>query len=354
MSATEPTPAALILDHLDVRFGDSLGLRDLSLEVAPRERLVVVGASGSGKTSLMRTIAGLTSAGAGRVLVRALDVTNLPPERRGVVYLHQTPVLFPHLSIFENVAFPLRVRRVPAAELRARVGAALDAVRLGALVQRHPHTLSGGQAHRVALARAMVARPHVLLLDEPLSGLDPELRMEVRGAILDAHRDQDAALVLVSHDLEEAGLLGHRVALLLDGRIAQVGTTQDIFARPSSAAIARFIGIANVLHGNVDNGVLQSSLGPLPAPPNAPQRGPVVIAFRTDALRLDEASAVRARVVRVHHGVDRTTVRVTLDHAEVDVRVDALCIPEVGDAVGVACDPRRLLVYADPGNDGHA
>ncbi|HVA57793.1 MAG TPA: ABC transporter ATP-binding protein [Gemmatimonadaceae bacterium] len=345
---------ALQLRDLDVSFGGAVGLRGLSLDVASAERIVVVGASGSGKTSLLRTIAGLASAAGGSVHVGGRAVTNEPPERRGVVYLHQTPVLFPHLNVCENVAFPLRVRGIPRREVRSRSMAALEAVRMDDLAARRPQTLSGGQAHRVALARAMVAEPQVLLLDEPLSALDPELRAEVRNAILEAHARHGPAMITVSHDLEEAGLLGDRLALLVDGRIAQVGAPREIFARPATLAIARFLGVANLVRARVANGVLHSVFGRLPCPEPVCLDGPVVVAFRTDAVRLDAASPVRARVVGVHYGVDRTTLAVAVGDAVVDVRADTLCVPAVGAEIGLAYDARRLYVYADTARESES
>lgn len=230
------------------------GLRDISFSVGGRERFALVGASGVGKTSLLQVISGFRRPSKGRVLVEGRDVTKRPPEDRDVVFLTQRPVLFPHLSVFENVAFPLRVRKVPRDRIFHRVEEALRSVRLEGLSHRRPGSLSGGQAHRVALARAVVARPRVLLLDEPLTSLDPALRGEVRQAVLSVHREYGPALVLVTHDLEEAGRMADRVGLLLDGRLEQVGPPAQVFRNPGSVEVARFLGLPNEMSGTISPG----------------------------------------------------------------------------------------------------
>ena len=257
---------ALRVTGLRVTFGgetsrDAPGLTGVTLEVAAGERLVLVGASGAGKTTLLRAVAGLVPIDEGSIEIGGKDVTRLPPEGRGAVYLHQTPVLFPHLTVEENVAFPLRIRGVPRGEARKRVHEVLDAVRLAELGHRPSGALSGGQRHRVALARAVVARPSLLLLDEPLSSLDPGLRHEIRDVIVhlqaqsqahgpaqsQAHgpAQGQAGLLLVTHDLEEAGLLGHRVGIVMGGGLAQLAPPEAIFRAPATLEVARFLGYRN-------------------------------------------------------------------------------------------------------------
>jgi len=270
---TGPVAPALRVTGLRVTFGggtdrDAPGLTGVTLEVAAGERLVLVGASGAGKTTLLRAVAGLVPIDEGSIEIGGKDVTRLPPERRGAVYLHQSPVLFPHLTVEENVAFPLRIRGVPQGEARKRVHEVLDAVRLADLGHRPSGALSGGQRHRVALARAVVARPSLLLLDEPLSSLDPGLRHEIRDVIvhlqaqvqvqIEAQGEDPEArghnraqvqpgLVLVTHDLEEAGLLGHRVGIVMEGGLAQLAPPEEIFRAPATLEVARFLGYRNEL-----------------------------------------------------------------------------------------------------------
>ncbi len=253
-----PSPPSLRLRGLAAAYGGdprpgAPGVGPIDLEVAPGERLVLVGASGEGKTTLLRAVAGLLPSRAGRVEVGGTDVTSRPPERRGTVYLHQAPVLFPHLSVEANVGFPLRVRGIPRPEARARVDEALASVQLQALASRNPAALSGGQRHRVALARAVVAEPALLLLDEPFSSLDPGLRHEVRDALVRLQDRYRPGVILVTHDLEEAGLLGHRMGIVMEGRIAQLGAPSDLFGRPVSHAVARFLGYRNELSLEADN-----------------------------------------------------------------------------------------------------
>jgi ABC-type Fe3+/spermidine/putrescine transport system ATPase subunit len=331
---------------LTAPFGDGPGLEAVSLAVAPGERLAVVGPSGGGKTTLLRAVAGLAPVLAGRVEVDGRDVTTLPPERRGTVYLHQTPLLFPHLAVGENVAFPLRVRGAREAEVRARVETLLREVGLEGFAGRMPRTLSGGQRHRVALARAMAARPAALLLDEPLSSLDPPLREGVRGAIVRLQAEHRPALVMVTHDLDEAGVMGHRVAVLLDRRLAQVAPPAELFDRPASLAVARFLGIPNEVAGRVRaDSVFESPLGLFPLPLHV-EPGPAVAVFRPGDARLVPHRGLSARVTGVRHRAHGTTVTVEAGpglHLEVEVPREAA--PAEGEETGVEVNPARMLVY---------
>jgi ABC-type sugar transport system ATPase subunit len=358
--ADPAAPAALRLDAVEVGFGDGPGLLPVSLAVAPGERLVILGASGAGKTTLLRAVAGLAPVRAGRVWIAPpggapRDVTALPPERRDAVYLHQTPAPFAHLSVFDNVAFALRLRRVPAPALRRRVDEALALVRLDAYAARMPHQLSGGQRHRVALARAIVARPAVLLLDEPLSSLDPSLRDEVREAVVRAQEEYGPALVLVTHDLDEAGLVAHRAAVLADRRLLQVAPPAELFARPASLAVARFLGVGAEVPGMVAGGAFRCALGTWPAA-GIPD-GPAIAVVRPDALRLlppREAPAAHeacaAGVVEaVRHRARQTTAVVRAGDGDRPARVEAAAapadVPDVGARVRVAADGRAIPLF---------
>ena len=350
-------PSALVLEELHIPFGSARGIADLSLEVAAGERLVVVGPSGVGKTTLLRAIAGLARIDAGRVRIADRDVTALPPERRDAVYLHQTPVLFAHLSVGENVAFPLRVRGQRGEAVRQRVREALAAVQLDGFEKRTAQALSGGQRHRVALARAIAARPAALLLDEPLAALDPALRDDVRTAIAAAQAGHDPAMLLVTHDLDDAGLLADRIAVLLEGRIAQSATPATLFARPETLAVARFLGIFQELPGRTRaDGSAECALGVVPAPPGLPAGHAVTVVFRPEFLRtwpgaapsaLPGRSAVPAHVVGMRHRARGTTVALRLDGGlQVEAAVgphDQLLPP--GDALDVALDPCAAIVF---------
>ncbi|CAN5842418.1 ABC transporter ATP-binding protein [soil metagenome] len=351
--ALAPNDERLVVEGLTVPFGAGPGLTDMDLAVAAGTRLAVVGPSGVGKTTLLRAIAGLAPITAGRVVVAGRDVTALRPEQRDVVYLHQTPVLFEHLSVGENVAFPLRIRRTPDDVVRTRVSEALEAVRLGGLERRAPHALSGGQRHRVALARAIAASPAVLLLDEPLSALDPELRDEVRAAIIAAQEESGAAMALVTHDLDDAGMLADDVAVLLDGRIAQRTTPQDLFEHPASAAVARLLGVYQMLAGSVRaDGAVECALG-IVAVETPLRAGAAIVAFRAEALRVvhGEGSAcmAQAHVVAVRQRPHGATLVLQLESApqapplEVPLAPFATAMPN--GRVGVVLDPRGARVF---------
>jgi putative spermidine/putrescine transport system ATP-binding protein len=325
VSTAPATPApALSLRDVSVPFGASDGLAGLTLDVAAGERLVLLGASGEGKTTLLRAIAGFVPVASGRVVVRGADVTDAPPESRDVVYLHQVPVLFPHLTVRDNVAFPLTVRGVPRRARHDRVQPWLDRLGLAALGDRLPHALSGGQRHRVALARALAARPAVLLLDEPLSALDPARRADVRGAIEDAHAATDAALVLVTHDLDDAAVLGDRVAVLHRQRVAQLSTPAELFARPASLEVLRLLGVHELVAGVIcAPGRARTALGEVPVVATAlPTGAAAIVGVRAVALTLvawpEAASAqgVVAEVVEVDAAPTGPVVRVRVPWPE--------------------------------------
>lgn len=252
----------LLVQNLCIPFGTRPGLQNVSLRIARGERVIIVGPSGAGKTSLLRAIAGLTDITHGSITITGRDVTLLPPEQRGAVYMHQTPLLFPHLNIFENVAFPLRVRGVANNEISDRVHDALAKVELDAFATRAPHTLSGGQQHRAALARAVVGRPELLLLDEPFTSLDPSLREGVRDALVVLQEGFGLSVLLVTHDIDEASRLADRIGVLNDGGILQMGTPAEVFEAPNSTAIAVALGRRAILGGTLSaHGVLRCALG---------------------------------------------------------------------------------------------
>ena len=233
------------------RFGRVEALRGVDLAVEPGELVAVLGASGSGKSTLLRAIAGLEPPDDGRVLIDGDDQAGVPPPRRGVAMVFQSFALFPHLSVERNIGFGLRARREPdAAE---RVLEAARAVQLDGVLDRRPGELSGGERQRVALARALAARPRVLLLDEPLSNLDAQLRASTRTEIRRLQEGTAVTTLYVTHDQDEALALGHRVAVLREGRVEQVGTPDDIWERPASTWVARFVGTPpmNVLHAPI-------------------------------------------------------------------------------------------------------
>ena len=235
--------AGIRIERLTRRFPNGhVAARGISLSIAHGEFVVLVGPSGCGKSTLLRLVAGLEPADSGRIFVDAADVTALPPQARDVAMVFQSYALYPHMTVRGNLAYPLKVRAMDPAEMAARVSAVAEALELEALLDRRPAQLSGGQRQRVALGRAMVRTPKAFLLDEPLSNLDPALRAQARGELRRLHRRLGATLIYVTHDQEEAMTLGDRIVVMRDGAIEQVGTPDEVYARPANTFVAQFIG----------------------------------------------------------------------------------------------------------------
>jgi iron(III) transport system ATP-binding protein len=239
------------IQNLTKRFGAVTALRNLDLEVGPGELFFLLGPSGCGKTTLLRCLAGFYIPDEGRILFGDEDVTQMAPHKRNTGMMFQSYALWPHMTVAENVAFGLEERRLPRPEIRAKVGEALESVRMGAYAERRPNQLSGGQQQRVALARALVIRPRCLLLDEPLSNLDARLRLEMRMEIRRVCKEFNLTTVYVTHDQKEALSVSDRMAILDGGRILQVGTPRDIYRRPAHRTVADFIGETNFIPGTL-------------------------------------------------------------------------------------------------------
>jgi len=229
-------------------------LRQINLAIAAGEYFVILGPTGSGKTVLLETIAGLHQPRRGRILFSGQDVTNAPPEKRGIGFVYQDYALFPHLSVMENVAFGLKLRGVKRKTIKESVTSISRLVGIDPLLHRRPKTLSGGESQRVALARALVVEPQLLLLDEPLSALDPEMREELQRELARLHRQLGTTTLHVTHDFEEAVALGDRIAIMNKGQIVQVGSPEEIFRKPDSEFVARFVGVKNIFKGEVRPG----------------------------------------------------------------------------------------------------
>ena len=254
-SAAEATASVIHLQNLSRRYGDHLALDQLNLTVGAGEFFSLLGPSGCGKTTTLRLIAGFDRPDQGRILLQGRDLTTAPAHRRPVNLVFQTYALFPHLSVWDNVAFGPRSLRWDEPRIRRRVGKLLEVVRLGELARRRPHQLSGGQQQRVALARALVNAPAALLLDEPLAALDPDLRRTMRAELKRIQRQVGISFVLVTHDREEALSLSDRLAVLHQGRLEQVGPPRQLYDHPRSAVVATFLGAANLLPDGPSGGL---------------------------------------------------------------------------------------------------
>jgi putative spermidine/putrescine transport system ATP-binding protein len=240
-------------------FGRSVVLRNISLDVAEGEFLTILGESGSGKTTLLRIIAGFENATSGEVWMADERLDSLPPYKRRVNTVFQNYALFPHLTVEQNVAYGLRVAKRPETEVSSRVEQALARVKMTAHAKAKPSKISGGQQQRVALARALVNRPQLLLLDEPLSALDANLRRQMQVELKSLQREVGISFVFVTHDQEEAMVMSDRIALLRMGELEQVATPQEIYRRPATAYTAQFIGHTNLLRGEVRGGIVRCS-----------------------------------------------------------------------------------------------
>ncbi|GLV49997.1 polyamine-transporting ATPase [Thermobispora bispora] len=288
---TSPTPpstgASVRLNRVTKRYGGLRALDDVTLHIEAGEFMTLLGASGSGKSTLLNIIAGFTKADSGTVEVGGRDLTRVPPHKRGLGMVFQQYALFPHMTVFENVAFPLRRRRVPKDELVKRVREALDIVELGHLGSRMPAQLSGGQQQRVAFARAIVFHPQVLLMDEPLAALDKRLREQLQIEIKRLHRELGITFVFVTHDQQEALAMSDRIALLRDGRIVQVGTPDELYERPAELYAAEFLGESNIFRGTVRGGVFtDGASGAGLKVAGSPADGPAAIVLRPEKVRI--------------------------------------------------------------------
>jgi spermidine/putrescine ABC transporter ATP-binding subunit len=241
----------LELSSISKSFGDTIAVGDLSLRIEPGKLVAILGPSGCGKTTTLRLIAGFERPDAGRILINGQDLTDVPPQRRNIGIVFQSYALFPHMTVAQNVAFGLEIRRMAHASVEKEVASVLALVRLGELASRYPNQLSGGQQQRVALARALAIRPRLLLLDEPLSNLDAKLREDMREEIRRIQRQVGITAVFVTHDQSEAFALADRVAVMDRGRLQQIADPKSIYDRPANATVGCFIGQANVWDGVV-------------------------------------------------------------------------------------------------------
>ncbi|MGH8259666.1 MAG: ABC transporter ATP-binding protein, partial [Steroidobacteraceae bacterium] len=241
-------------ERVSKRFGESIAVDDVTLEIRRGEIFCLLGASGSGKTTLLRMLAGFEQPSAGRISLDGRDMGDVPPYARPVNMMFQSYALFPHMSVERNVAFGLEQERLARPEVRRRVSEMLELVRMSPLGARKPHQLSGGQRQRVALARALVKRPKLLLLDEPLAALDRKLREHTQFELLNIQQRLGVTFVVVTHDQEEAMALASRMGVMSQGRIVQVGTPSEIYERPASRLVADFIGNVNLFEGRIVDG----------------------------------------------------------------------------------------------------
>ena len=355
--------AGIAIERVTKRFGGVTAVRDLSLEIGDHEFVTLLGPSGCGKTTLLRLIAGFMAPDEGVIRVGSATLSTptgiVPPERRGMGMVFQNYAVWPHKTVYQNVAFGLEVRKVSRAETQTRVGRVLELVNLAGLEQRYPSQLSGGQQQRVALARSLVVEPGILLLDEPLSNLDAKLRERMRWELKELQRRTGITFVYVTHDQSEAMALSDRIAVMHAGEIMQVGASRAVYARPVNKIVADFMGLVNLITGRVvraggDEGIVAVG-GEHPIsvslPPDVVAGQAVQVAIRPESLKLIPVSAtdgsVPGRVVEVTFLGNIVDCHVTLeDGTRVRIQVEPGETPEVGQRVGVRFDSRQSSVFS--------
>jgi ABC-type Fe3+/spermidine/putrescine transport system ATPase subunit len=312
------------LDNLSVTYtSGSPALRNVTLTVEPGELMVLLGPSGSGKTTILRAVAGLLRPWEGDIRFDDRSVLNVPPEKRGAVMVFQEHALFPFMDVGANVAFGLKMRRMDSAMIRGRVAEALAAVQLDGFETRWPDELSGGQRQRVALARALVIQPRVLLLDEPLSSLEPRLREDLRGIIRTLQQQAGITMVFVTHDQTDAVAVADRICLLMQGEVRQTGAPRSFFERPEDSEVARFFGGINFLPGIKRGRIVETALGPLEVGATDRPDGDVLVTIRPEAVEVGqnghnnlvgsvESYSFQGLVARCGAGISDTQLQLTV------------------------------------------
>ncbi|MBK1794159.1 ABC transporter ATP-binding protein [Devosia sp. WQ 349] len=324
-------------------------LNGVSISVEEGEFFTLLGPSGCGKTTLLRAIAGFNDLTSGSITLAGKDLRAQPPHQRDIGMVFQDYAVFPHLSVFDNVAFGLKPRKVPAPEIKTRVAAALDAVHLGALAERLPAAMSGGQQQRIGLARAMVINPCLLLMDEPLSNLDAKLRIELREEIRDIQKRVNIATIYVTHDQEEALAISDRICVMSAGQIEQIGTPQEIYGNPQTLFVANFVGTLNTFSASAGLTQLLSQLNLVAA--NA-----TTWAIRPESMRLlaaDEAAglgavAVDGEIVKYTYLGREAHILVKTSAGEITVQLGAAELKRIytpGDAVRILIAREHLMAF---------
>jgi iron(III) transport system ATP-binding protein len=348
--------ASLTLEQVERRYGENRALRGVSLNISPGEIVCLLGPSGCGKTTLLRIASGIEKPTAGRVLINDLEMAGpsrfVPPEERNVGLMFQDFALFPHLRIIDNVAFGLKA--LGREQARGEAMAVLDRVGMGRYADDYPHILSGGEQQRVALARALVPRPAVMLMDEPFSGLDVQLREGIQNQTLALLRETRATCIMVTHHPEEAMRLGDRIAVMRAGRLVQAGKAAELYRDPADLFVARLFSEINEVPWTVEGGALRTPLGTFWVPELA-EGDRAVLCLRQRAIRLAPAGeGIEARVLHVKFLGDAALIEVGVQGFEAPLKalVRESEVPPQGQEVAVALEPERVLVF--PAENGES
>ena len=340
--------ADIRLINLSKRWGPVSAVADVNLDIADGEFVVFFGPSGCGKTTTMRMIAGLESVSEGEIRIGGKLVNGLEPKDRDISMVFQSYGLYPNLSVYENIRFPLRVRKVPADQHHARVMKASEMVELGPYLDRRPANLSGGQRQRVALARAIVREPNAFLMDEPLSNLDAKLRVSTRAQIKNLHHTLKTTTIYVTHDQIEAMTLADRVVVMSHGLVQQVGTPTEIYDRPANTFVAGFIGspAMNLVPGTMAEGTF--SAPGLTLQGLAPQTA--TVGFRAEDVTVADQGAITSTVYALELLGDATLVSVRLGEALVSVKAPKDFRTEIGAPIAIAIPPTALHLFDAKGS----
>ncbi|MBA3009966.1 MAG: ABC transporter ATP-binding protein [Proteobacteria bacterium] len=335
----------LFLQGITKAYDGVEAVKNISLEIKSGEFFTLLGPSGCGKTTLLRMIAGLELQDSGTILLEDQDITRLPAIKRQINTVFQNYALFPHLSIFENIAFGLRARKIAEQEIHARVQNALDMLELGEMPKRYPHQLSGGQKQRVALARALVNEPKVLLLDEPMSALDAKLRAQVQVELRRLQKKLGQTFILVTHDQDEALVVSDRIAVMKDGQIVQFGTPEAVYDFPKNKFVAQFLGAANLLSGRFHDGIFHTDIGALELK-TLPSWEQGTIAIRPEWIKISdtkpEKNGIRAKVNEIiYRG---TNLDLGVEPGGIRVRSNTYKRFNIGDEVWLDLAPEDLVV----------
>lgn len=350
----------LELDGIEKSFGDTQVLKGIRLSIEKGEFITFLGASGCGKTTTLRIIAGLESPDRGRVRLNGRDVTELEPNQRNVNTVFQNYALFPHMDVFSNVAYGLKIKKVPKQEIAQRVLQVLDLVQLSGYEKRMPSELSGGQRQRVAIARAVINNPQVLLLDEPLGALDLQLRRQMQIELKRIQKRLGITFIYITHDQEEALNMSDRIVVMRDGRFEQIGSPSQVYDRPRTSYVASFVGTANIITGTLDSvsertAWVKTDLGRVPARVFEDQEGflkpgqPVTLAVRSEHIQLkdDDDSCPGLKVRVVEKSFAGGMLRISLDGANlgelVSSRQGINSFLEPGDRVCACWEPEHAV-----------
>ena len=355
--------ASVTYDHVDKKFGDNHVLKDLNIAITDKEFLVLVGPSGCGKSTALRCLAGLEEISSGRVLIGDRDVTNIAPKDRDIAMVFQSYALYPHMSVYDNMAFGLKLRKTPKSEIDRRVKEAAEILGITHLLQRKPKQLSGGQRQRVAVGRAIVREPSVFLFDEPLSNLDAKLRLEMRTEIKRICAETRITTVYVTHDQKEALSMADRIGVMSKGHLIQIGSPRELYTRPRSRFVADFLGDANFLRAEVisrspdtvrlrtPGGEIESRI-PSTIANDPPKQGGILCSIRPEAITLGAANSrntLSAKMLDTMYLGDTVQHLVELpggDRIRVS-RLHANAEPAIGSPVSLTVAPEDVVLLAD-------